>query len=97
MLRDGKPFRTKYLSVRMRASDLPHARIGLVVPRFGHSAVERNRVKRRLRESVRLELLPDARAVDVVIHTSKAAYGLPFRDLKAEVERVAGALKRLGA
>jgi ribonuclease P protein component len=81
----------------MRASDLPHARVGLIVPRFGHSAVERNRVKRRLRESVRLELLPGAPAVDVVIHTSKAAYSLPFGDLKAEVERVADALKRFGA
>jgi ribonuclease P protein component len=79
----------------MQASELSHARVGLVVPRFGHSAVERNRVKRRLRESVRLELLPHAPAVDVVIHASRAAYGLPFSDLKADVERVAGALKRL--
>lgn len=79
----------------MRASELSHARVGLVVPRFGHSAVERNRVKRRLRESVRLELLPEAPAVDVVIHASRAAYGLAFSDLKAEVERVAGALKQL--
>ena len=66
-----------------------------MVPRFGHSAVERNRVKRRLRESIRLELLPNAGPVDLVIHASKAAYGLAFQELKAEVERIAGLVRRL--
>jgi ribonuclease P protein component len=79
----------------MCASELPHVRVGVIVPRFGHSAVERNRVKRRLRESVRLELLPNVGAVDVVIHAFKAAYDAAFGDLRADVERVAGALQRL--
>lgn len=42
-------------------SPLPHARVGFVVPKYGHSSVDRNRLKRRLRELVRTRLLPALR------------------------------------
>jgi RNase P protein component len=43
------------------SSALPHARVGFVVPKYGHSSVDRNRLKRRLRELVRTRLLPALR------------------------------------
>ena len=38
--------------------------MGVIVPRYGHSAVERNLVKRRLRDLARTELLPALAARD---------------------------------
>jgi ribonuclease P protein component len=64
------------------------ARVGLTVGRVLGGAVERNRIKRRLREAVRhnLELL--AVPVDVVINPKKSALTAPFQDLRDEVARV---------
>jgi RNase P protein component len=42
-------------------STRPHARVGFVVPKYGHSSIDRNRLKRRLRELVRTQLLPSFR------------------------------------
>ncbi len=56
--REGKRIRTGVLEVRILASPLRHSRVGLIVPKYRHGSVERNRVKRRLRELARLELLP---------------------------------------
>jgi ribonuclease P protein component len=47
--REGKRVRTPLLEVRVLASLLHHHRIGIIVPRFKHSAVERPRLKRRVR------------------------------------------------
>ena len=55
-----------HLDVRVLASPLAFPRVGIVVPRHKHSAVDRNRLKRRLRELVRLELLPVLRAASAL-------------------------------
>ena len=62
-----------HLDVRVLASPLALSRIGIVVPRHQHSAVDRNRLKRRLRELARLELLPALRgnaAIDIASITA---------------------------
>jgi ribonuclease P protein component len=61
-------------------------------------AVERNRIKRRLREAVRLRraLLEDAGAVDVVINPKKSVLTLEFSALLEEVGlALAGIAKKL--
>lgn len=58
------------------------------MPRFGNSAVERNRVKRRLRELIRLELLPGTPPLDMLIRASKSAYGLSFGAMRGELLRL---------
>lgn len=63
-------------------------RVGFVVPRFKHSAVARNTVKRRLRELARLQLLPVGVRVDIVIRIRPEAYGASFLELQTEVLRV---------
>jgi RNase P protein component len=60
--RSGTRIRVEYLDVRAMPSALPHARVGFVVPKYGHSSVDRNRLKRRLRELVRTRLLPALRS-----------------------------------
>jgi len=55
------------------------------VPRHGHTVVERNLVKRRLVELVRLELLPHLGGTDVLVRALPAAYGAGFEALKEDV------------
>lgn len=64
----------------------------MVVPKYKRTGVERNRLKRRLREIARTRLLPAMRAAeappaDVVIRTLPEAYDLPFDRLTEETVR----------
>lgn len=60
------------------------------MPRYSHSAVERNLVKRRLRELVRTEMLPamaSMASLDVVVRAAPSAY-------KADFDALRGALRK---
>jgi len=62
-------------------------RIGFTLGKVVGTAVERNRVKRRLRETVRLHRLELMVPVDVVIHPKKTAIRVEFSELEKEVRR----------
>lgn len=62
MRRSGARIRVDYLDVRAAASARRQPRVGFVVAKYSHTAVERNRLKRRLRELVRTRLMPVLRA-----------------------------------
>lgn len=62
-----------------------HPRMGLIVPKFQHSAVARNRLRRRLRELWRREVQPVQPAGDLLIRARREAYGAAFPALRAEV------------
>ncbi len=70
-------------------------RVGLIVPRYRHSAVARNLLKRRLRELTRLQLLPTRVPVDMVIRVRPEAYDSGFEHLRADINRVVAQLGRL--
>lgn len=80
--------------LRVGASPLAVPRVGWIVPKYGHGSVERNRVKRRLREVVRLEWLPVLPPCDVVIRALPPAYALDWdavrRDLRKALARLPG-------
>lgn len=59
--------------------------MGIVVPKYRHTSVERNQVKRRLREIVRVDLLPVVKGLDVVIWGRSNVYGASFLSLRAEL------------
>lgn len=62
--------------------------MGIVVPRHQHSAVDRNALKRRLRELVRVNLLPALRervALDVAIRARREAYAATMNSLRTDV------------
>jgi len=62
--------------------------VGLVIPRFKHTAVLRNLLKRRLRELARTELLPASLAVDLVIRIRPDAYDATFVQLTTDIKSV---------
>jgi ribonuclease P protein component len=62
-----------------------------VVPRHQHTAVVRNKLKRRLRDIVRVELLPALRQrapVDVAIRARHEAYKAPIEALRSDVQSI---------
>ena len=63
-------------------------RIGFTAPRALGNSVVRNRMKRRLREAVRLRLNQLSPEWDVVFNPRKGALSAPFPELLREVERV---------
>ena len=68
--------------------DSEPARIGFTVPRRVGNSVVRNRIRRRMREAVRLELAQLAAGRDLVFHPRSAVLAAPFTELRREVERV---------
>jgi len=89
LFRGGKKSRTAHLDVFASASPAPRSRVGLVVPRHRHSIVERNLVKRRIREALRLEVLPRLNAAglaqDVLVRARREAYDASFEALREEL------------
>jgi ribonuclease P protein component len=80
---------TESLDARVAASLLLHPRVGVVVPKHGRNIVDRNRVKRRLRELIRLRLLPAIGPVDVLVRAKPEAYHSTFDELAIQVETLA--------
>ena len=97
MATQGKRFRTKLFEVRILASPLVHPRIGFVVPKYNHSAVQRNELKRKLREIVRVEILTRLPAIDVVVKSRPNAYGADSNVIANELRTMADEIARLFA
>lgn len=73
------------IGIEYRTPDGP--RIGFTVGRALGGAVDRNRIKRRLREAVRANLSALGAAVDVVINPKKSALAIDFSVLRDEVAK----------
>ena len=97
LLQRGKRSRTGHLDVFASASPVPYPRAGVIVPRYKHDVVARNRVKRRLREILRRVVLPALRtrgmALDLLVRARREAYAASYRELERELE---GWLERVG-
>lgn len=85
--REGKRIRSAYLTLYFFPNSLPYARFGFTVTKKVGKAVERNQVKRRLREACRcsLDFFPVGYDFIFIAHTS-------FQSLKGSqvVEQVKG-------
>jgi ribonuclease P protein component len=81
----------RHFSPHMTVFFLPQAegsaRVGFTVGRVLGGAVQRNRIKRRLREAVRLRRSTLKGAVDVVINPKKSVLTLEFALVLEEVGR----------
>lgn len=92
LFRRGKRKRTTHLDVFFATSPASRARLGVLVPKHRHAVVERNRLKRRLREIGRTRVLPAlgraGRSVDVMIRARPEAYDASFAELREELDHV---------
>lgn len=85
LLREGAQRRCGPLELFRAKAPGGRSRSGIIVPRYGHTIVARNRLKRRLRECVRTVWLPGAgvgnAAEDILVRARPAAYSLEFTEL----------------
>lgn len=90
--REGKRIRTPALDVRVAVTRGDMFRVGLIVPKHGQSAVQRNKLKRRLRELARLRILVPVRdaatgsGMDIVMRALPSAYRSSYEELRRQVE-----------
>ena len=71
-----------------RRSDTPGPRVGLTVGKVLGMAVERNRIKRRLRECVRRHAATVTFPVDIIVHPRRTALTLEAAALDREVAQI---------
>jgi ribonuclease P protein component len=69
-------------------------RVGLTAGRVLGKAVERNRIKRRMREAVRLNLTLLTRDVDVILHPRRTVLTTEFARLQGEVSKIFTAIEK---
>lgn len=63
-------------------------RVGLTAGRVLGKAVERNRIKRRMREAVRVNLARLTQDVDIVLHPRRSVLTAGLPDLRGEVAKI---------
>jgi ribonuclease P protein component len=73
---------------KARRSDTEGPRIGLTVGKVMGKAVERNRIKRRMRECIRRSAGLIHAPVDVILHPRRVVMDLEFARLEREVAQV---------
>ena len=73
---------------RARRSDTEGPRIGLTVGKVMGKAVDRNRIKRRMRECIRRSAGLIHAPVDVILHPRRVVIELEFARLEREVAQV---------
>lgn len=69
-------------------------RIGFTVGRALGGAVQRNRMKRRLREAVRLQRPGNFAAVDIVINPKKSLLKADFTEIQQEIARAFAVIQK---
>jgi ribonuclease P protein component len=90
---DGRRVRTVHFDISWRPNLRARARAAIIVPRYQHTAVARNRLRRRLREILRRGMLAQLPSIDVVVRAKRAAYTAPFAVLRAELAQAGAALR----
>lgn len=85
----GKRRKTRHLDAFVSPSPAAFPRLGVVVPKHKHTIVERNLVRRRLREIGRTVILPTLRnsgaALDVMVRARPDAYRATYQQLRDEL------------
>jgi ribonuclease P protein component len=68
VFKQGQSFKQGFLYLKIKKNKLASSRFGFIVSKkFSKKAVERNKIKRRLREIIKEELVKIKKPVDVII------------------------------
>ena len=78
-----------FFSLRSLPNNIPAGpRVGLTAGKVLGNAVERNRIKRRMRAAVRRHIALLRSDVDVILHPRKSVLTIEFARIEGEVERI---------
>ena len=66
-----------------------HVRVAIVVPKFGFTAVRRNKLKRRLRELTRIHVLAQSCSCDLILRAKRETYDATFDRLREDIVHLA--------
>ena len=83
--KNGEKWVGKYVVLLYVKNTLPNSRIGIVVSKKVGTAVVRNKVKRRLREIIRLNQDRIPEGLDIVIVAKSKAKGVDFWGLRDDL------------
>lgn len=87
----GHRVSSKSFTLIATASEQGRSRLGVTISRKVGGAVERNAVRRRIREAFRRNRNAIASDIDIVVHVRPEARGAAYHELEAEL---LGALRR---
>jgi ribonuclease P protein component len=88
----GSKFPSRHLVIYVMANGLAFSRLGLAVSRKIGSAVVRNRIRRRLREAMKMELKEHPLRCDFVIVARNASAEAEFSNLRKCIDSVISGL-----
>ena len=90
----GRGFFVQELGIKCVKNNLTHPRVGIVVSnKISKKAVERNKIKRRLRQAIQ-ECLPSVKnPIDILIITRPFITTLDYREIEKRVTRCLTALR----
>ena len=89
----GRTRTDRLLIIRFVPNDLDHDRFGISTGRRLGNAVQRNRVRRRVREILRPLTVRDGDGWDVLVVARPASVGATFEELRTALERLLGAMR----
>lgn len=96
MLKKGKSRIKDFLVLKTVKNNLKLTRVGLVVSqKVSKKAVQRNKVKRKLREAVRNNIKKIKLGYDLIFFTKKGVEKKSFSEIKKEVEDLLARAKLL--
>lgn len=87
VFREGKVFKCPPLSLRRSANGLEYSRFGFVIPvRAARKATDRNKIKRRMSEMIRLRMPKIKKGVDVLVLAFAGTDKLDFKELESRID-----------
>ena len=86
--RNGKRRSSSHFTVFLKANDLPESRFGFSIKRALGGAVVRNRIRRRVREAIRLHREEISAGWDFVIHPKANVERAGFAALESDLLRL---------
>ncbi len=86
--RDGKTYASPLMVLAFLRNQLDYSRFGFVVSKRLGKAVQRNKIKRRLREAMRLRLARIKPGFDLVIIARQPIRRATYSQIEQELERL---------
>ncbi|OGF98043.1 MAG: ribonuclease P protein component [Candidatus Glassbacteria bacterium RBG_16_58_8] len=88
VIREGWRIRRDSFELAWLQGEEQTLRIAVVVPLMGKRAVDRNRLRRRIRDAIDRAAVPIDLKGDAVLRARRGAYDLEFQEIQIEVKQI---------